>query len=89
MPYRDPPCSQTTQEDNFMTTTQATSQACAHPGRDLTIVALSAALLGLLAFTVVTLLNGSPLTALAAGGATLSGVAMGGIGVLSYLKHTH
>ncbi|MFE2560004.1 hypothetical protein ACFXGT_29095 [Streptomyces sp. NPDC059352] len=72
-----------------MTTTQATPQVCAHPGRDLAIVALSAALLGLLAFTVVTLLNGAPLTALAAGGTTLGAAIMGGMGVLSYLKHSH
>ncbi|MCX4984098.1 hypothetical protein [Streptomyces sp. NBC_00572] len=72
-----------------MTTTQATPQTCAHPGRDLAIVGLSAALVGLLAFTVVTLLNATPLAALAAGGTTLGVAAMGGLGVLSHLKRSH
>ncbi|WP_406864005.1 hypothetical protein ABZO31_27675 [Streptomyces sp. HUAS MG47] len=72
-----------------MTTTQATPQACTHPGRDLAIVALSAALVGLFAFTVVTLLNGSPLDALKSGGVALGVAGAAGLAALSYLKRSH
>lgn len=72
-----------------MTTTQATPQVCSHPGRDLAIVALSAALVGLLAFTVVTLLDGTPLDALKTGGAALGVAIVAGLAALSYLKRSH
>lgn len=72
-----------------MTATQATPQVCSHPGRDLTIVALGAAFVGLLAFTVVTLLHGSPMEALKAGSATLGAATAVGFAALGYLKRSH
>lgn len=69
-----------------MATTQATPQACTHPGRDLAIVALSAALVGLFAFTVVTLLNGTPLGALKACSGAFATVAGFGLALLQHLK---
>lgn len=72
-----------------MATPQTTPQTCAHPGRDLAIVALSAALVGLLAFTVVTLLHGTPLDALKAGGTALGLTGAAGLAALSYLKRSH
>ncbi|MFF7777682.1 hypothetical protein ACFZCG_25110 [Streptomyces tanashiensis] len=72
-----------------MTTPQAGPQPCTHPGRDLAIVALSAALVGLFAFTVVMLLDSTPLAALQAGGVTIGIATTAGLGVLHHLKRSH
>ncbi|MFI9123901.1 hypothetical protein ACIGW0_31675 [Streptomyces bikiniensis] len=60
---------------------------CAHPGRDLSIVGLSAALSGTVSFTVMELLNTAMTTALTAGAATAGVVATLGLAVLMFLKH--
>ncbi|MEU6947297.1 hypothetical protein ABZ957_18965 [Streptomyces sp. NPDC046316] len=70
-----------------MTTNQ--QHVCAHPGRDLTIVALCAALASLVAVIVVMTFQGSPLDAFKAGGGVLLAVFVGGLAVLQYLKRTN
>jgi hypothetical protein len=72
-----------------MTSAQATTQVCSHPGRDIAIVALSAALVGLLAFTVVTLFKGGPLDALKLGGTAFGATVIAGFTALQYLKRSH
>ncbi|MFD3944656.1 hypothetical protein [Streptomyces sp. NPDC058579] len=68
-----------------MSTSQQ-GHTCAHPGRDLTIVALCAALASLAAVIVVMGFNGTPLDAFKAGGGALLAVMGVGLVVLQYLK---
>ncbi|MFF0437512.1 hypothetical protein ACFYU9_35530 [Streptomyces sp. NPDC004327] len=66
-----------------MTTNHA---ACAHPIRDLMIVALSAAAVSLVAFIIITRLGGATLDGLKGAAATFAAFAGGGVAVLGYLK---
>ncbi|MER5206174.1 hypothetical protein [Streptomyces sp. NPDC002825] len=64
------------------------SSPCAHPGRDLTIVALSAIIAALSAVIVVITFKGSPLDAFKACGGAFLAVLAAGLGVLQYLKRS-
>ncbi|MFI8288801.1 hypothetical protein ACIGBL_06615 [Streptomyces sp. NPDC085614] len=65
-----------------------TTTVCAHPVRDLIIVALIGVVVGLLAFIVVTQLGGAALDGVSGAGA--SSIAVSGVGliVLQYLKRS-
>ncbi|MEU9011519.1 hypothetical protein AB0D12_17410 [Streptomyces sp. NPDC048479] len=72
-----------------MSSNSANQHACNHPGRDLTIVALSATLAALSAVIIVMSVHGAPLDVLKAGGGAFSAVAGVGMVVLQYLKRSN
>ncbi|MEU2116038.1 hypothetical protein ABZ567_10350 [Streptomyces sp. NPDC016459] len=67
-------------------TSSGTTTICAHPVRDITIVMLVGAVVGLLSFIVVTELGGTVLDGLTKAGTACLAVTGAGLIVLQYLK---
>ncbi|MFE0649435.1 hypothetical protein ACFVZH_12695 [Streptomyces sp. NPDC059534] len=67
-------------------TSSGTTTTCAHPVRDLIIVALVSAVVGLLSFIVVTQLGDAILDGVTKAGTASIAVAGAGLIVLQYLK---
>ncbi|MFE7515130.1 hypothetical protein [Streptomyces sp. NPDC057540] len=67
-------------------TSSGTTTTCAHPVRDIIIVILAGAVVGLLSFIVVTGLGGTVLDGLTKAGTACLAVTGAGIAVLQYLK---
>ncbi|MFF8265058.1 hypothetical protein [Streptomyces virginiae] len=69
-----------------MTTNTTHQSACSHPGRDITIVALLAALVALTTYIVVMALKGGALVGLGSAGSAFAAAFTAGMVVLQYVK---
>ncbi|MFD8207648.1 hypothetical protein ACFV2S_14825 [Streptomyces sp. NPDC059695] len=69
-----------------MTSSGTTTTTCAHPVRDIIIVILVGAVVGLLSFIAVTDLGGTVLDGLTKAGTACLAVTCAGIAMLQYLK---